>query len=135
MVVKSNKYMPNARECALLLLRLFEAREELRKQKMTRARLAEVTLKHLWNRPRLTEQFMSEVEGWLLTAGWALVDAGSTYGAVKIEAVENWPRVSSTLVREEIDEVITGKYRFDDLEHFLTIEKPSARSKGDGDDW
>jgi hypothetical protein len=134
MIEKLNIYKPTARECALLLLRLVEEREQRRKQKMTRVRLAEMTLKHLWNRERLTEQFLREVEEWLLTAGWALVYAGSTFGAVKIEAVENWPRVSSKRIADEIDEVVGGKFKFAGLEHFLATERTHPRADGDTDD-
>jgi hypothetical protein len=123
MVANIEKYKPTPKECALLLLRLVEEREERRKQKMTRVRLAEMTLKHLWNRQRLTEQFLREVEEWLLTAGWALVYAGSTFGAVKIETVENWPRASSKRITDEIAAVSSGKFKFADLEHLLTTER------------
>jgi endonuclease YncB( thermonuclease family) len=41
--------------------------------------LAEGTLKKLWNRERLTEQFLEDVQEWLLTAGWALFYAGPIY--------------------------------------------------------
>jgi hypothetical protein len=134
MVVKTNKYKPTARECALLLLKLVEEREGRRKQKMTRVRLAELTLKHLWNRQRLTEPFLREVEEWLLTAGWALVYAGSTFGAVKIETVENWPRVSSKRLADEIDDVVAGKFKFAELEHFLTVDRDDRQADDDTDD-
>jgi hypothetical protein len=134
MVVQSNKYKPNARESALLLLRLVEDREQSRKQKVTRVRLAEMTLKHLWNRQRLTERFLREVEEWLLTAGWALVYAGSTFGAVKIETVENWPRVSSKRLADEINDVVGGKFKFADLEHFLTVDRDGRQADDDTDD-
>ena len=45
-----NRYKPSPRECALLLLRLIEVRGETRSGRMTRLRLAEATLKDLWNR-------------------------------------------------------------------------------------
>jgi hypothetical protein len=134
MVAKLNKYKPDPKECALLLLRLVEDREQGRKQKMTRVRLAEMTLKHLWNRQRLTERFLREVEEWLLTAGWALVYAGSTFGAVKIETVENWPRVSWKRIADEIDEVVSGKFKFAGLEHFLATERTRPRADDDTDD-
>jgi len=81
------RYKPTARECALIFLRLIEAKERETRKPMTRVRLAEITLKRLWKRQRLTEQFLADVEEWFLTAGWWLVYAGSTYAAVKIAAV------------------------------------------------
>ena len=113
----ATRYKPTARECTLLFLRLIEAMEEATGKPMTRARLAEITLKRLWNRERLTEQFLAEVEEWFLTEGWALVYAGSTYAAVKIDAVQNWPRVSSKRIRAEIEAVRKGEFDFNELEH------------------
>jgi hypothetical protein len=134
MIAKFINYKPTPKECALLLLRLVEEREERRKSKMTRVRLAEMTLKHLWNRQRLTEQFLQEVEEWLLTAGWALVYAGSTFGAVKIGTVENWPRVSSKRLADEIGDVVGGKFKFADLEHFLMSERARPGTDDETDD-
>jgi hypothetical protein len=134
MVVQTNKCKPDGRQCALLLLRLIEERGQRRKEKMTRVRLADMTLKHLWNRQRLTEQFLGEVQEWLLIAGWALVDAGSTFGAVKINAVANWPHVSSKRLAQEIDQVIRGKFNFDDLEHFLTIADTGTQAGDETDE-
>jgi hypothetical protein len=112
-------YKPNDRECALLLLGLIERGDSGREKPMTRVRLAEITLKRLWNRERLTEQFLSEVSDWLLTAGWALFFAGTTYAAVQIGAVENWPALSSKRMSEELRRVVRGQFDFNSLEHLL----------------
>jgi hypothetical protein len=93
---------------------------------MTRVRLAEITLKRLWNRERLTEQFLSDVSDWLLTAGWALFFAGTTYAAVQIGAVGNWPAISSKRMSDELRRVVRGQFDFDSLEHLL-IAPESAR--------
>ena len=58
------------RECMLLFLRLIQERETRRRTQMTRAQIAEVTLKKLWGRERLTADFLEDVQEWLLTAGW-----------------------------------------------------------------
>ena len=114
-----NRYKPTARECTLLFLRLIDAREGAARKSMTRVRLSELTLKRLWNRERLTEQFLADVAEWFLTAGWALVYAGSTYAAVKIDAVQNWPRVSSKRIGAEIEAVHKGEFDFKKLERFF----------------
>jgi hypothetical protein len=111
------RYKPTPRECSLLFLRLIEAKERSTAKPMTRARLAEITLKRLWCRERLSEQFLAEVEEWFLTEGWVLVYAGSTYAAVKTDAVQNWPRVSSKRIGAEIEAVHKGEYDFNRLEH------------------
>ena len=83
---------------------------------MTRAQIAEVTLKTLWNRQRLSEQFLDEVREWLLSAGWALFYAGSIFGAVKIEAVKNWPSVAAWRIKPILAQVTKGGYDFGKLE-------------------
>jgi hypothetical protein len=121
-------YKPDARESALLLLHLIESRDAGREKPTTRVRLAEVTLKRLWNRKRLDEGFLSEVSEWLLSAGWALLFAGSTFAAVQTSAVENWPAISSKRIRSEIEAVQQGTFDFKTLEHLF------RRASDDHDD-
>jgi len=86
-------HAPDPLECAILLLLLVGPQER------TRARLAEITLKRLWNRRRLRDDFLREVQDWLFRAGWALFYAGTTFAIVKTKAVEGWPRVTSKDLR------------------------------------
>jgi hypothetical protein len=129
-----NRYKPDARECALLLLRLIEERGKTRTGRMTRVRLAELTLKDLWNREVLSEVFLRDVQDWLLTAGWTLFYAGKTFGAVQTSAVKNWPRASSTRLRSDLQKVKTGKFNFEDLEHFMTIKDRGSSARDDDTD-
>ena len=62
---------------------------------------------------------MAEVEEWLLSAGWALVDAGSSFAAIKSAAVKNWPRLSANKLGSKIEEVESGKFKFDELEQLV----------------
>ena len=109
-------YKPNPKEAALLLLRLIEEGRPAWGRGEKPVRLSRLTLSRLWSRQRLTEEFLQEAEEWLLTGGWALVFAGSTFGAVRVEAVKNWSRLSFKLLADEIDEVGRGDFNFDDLE-------------------
>jgi hypothetical protein len=97
---------PDAMECAILLLLLVGPEER------TRARLAEITLKRLWNRRRLRDDFLREVQDWLFRAGWALFYAGTTFAIVKTKAVEGWPRVTSKDLRTELAKVARGEFDF-----------------------
>jgi hypothetical protein len=124
------RYKPSPRECMLLFLRLIQEREARQRKLMTRAQIAEVTLKKLWNRERLTEELLGDVQEWLLTAGWTLFYAGPVYGAVKIEAVKNWPSVAAKRIHPELLEVANGKYDFERLEPLLT-NGVSADAKDD----
>jgi hypothetical protein len=130
----ANRYKPDGRECALLLLQLIAEREGRRKGNMTRVRLAEMTLKDLWNRELLTDGFLRDVQDWLLAAGWALFYAGKTFGAVKTAAVQNWPRASSTRLTPMLLKVKSGKFNFDDLEHFIPIEERGSETRDDTDE-
>jgi hypothetical protein len=99
-------YQPDPLECAILLLLLVQQEER------TRARLAEITLKRLWNRRRLRDDFLREVQDWLFRAGWALFYAGTTFAIVKTKAVEGWPRVTSKDLRAELAKVARGEFDF-----------------------
>jgi hypothetical protein len=110
-------HRPDALECAILLILLVESYE------LTRARVAEITLKRLWNRHRLRDEFLREVQDWLFRAGWALFYAGTTFGMVKTKSVEGWPRVTSKDVKAEIDKVVRGQFEFDRYYHLLREEQ------------
>jgi hypothetical protein len=99
-------YQPDALECAILLLLLVQPKER------TRARLAEITLKRLWKRRRLGDEFLREVSEWLFRAGWALFYAGTTFGMVKTKSVEGWPRVTSKELEAELEKVARGQFDF-----------------------
>jgi hypothetical protein len=99
-------YEPDALECAILLLLLVGPEER------TRARLAEITLKRLWNRRRLRDEFLRDVQDWLFRAGWALFYAGTTFGIVKTKAAEGWPRVTSKGLGAELAKVARGEFDF-----------------------
>jgi hypothetical protein len=123
-------YKPNGREAALLLLHALEERGRRRGKDMTRARVSRVTLRRLWNRENLTDPWLTEVNEWLLSAGWTLVYAGTTFGVVKTSVVENWPRIASKHLDPVIEQVNRGTYDFAELERLLTSE----RGRTDGDE-
>lgn len=109
----------DAREAALILLRAVEERGDRRDKELSRARLSTLTLKRLWNREILSEVWLAEVNDWLLSAGWTLFRAGTAFGVVKRSIVENWPRISSKRIRDELERVAAGRYDFDALEHYF----------------
>src|SRR5215211_1550676 len=88
-------YKPTARECALLLLRLIEVKEKERQREVSRLRIAEISLKRLWGRRRISPEFAEEVAEWLSGADFTLFFAGTTYAVVKTSVVESWPRTTS----------------------------------------
>jgi hypothetical protein len=91
----------SAQECAIVLLRLIELRNQ-DPASTTRVRLAELTLRRLWGRHRLDRDFVEEVQEWLFRGGWTLFFAGTTYAAIKTSAVLNWSRLSSNRLLEDL---------------------------------
>jgi hypothetical protein len=112
-------YRPTPRECAILLLRLFQTKEVEAGKTLTRIRLAEFTLKRLWARHRLDPDFLKQVEDWLYNAGWALFYSGRTFAAVKTTAVEGWPRLSSKRLSAELEQVSRGEFDFREHQSLL----------------
>jgi hypothetical protein len=132
-----NRYKPTPRECVLLFLSLVRERQDRRGKSTSRARLSEITLKRLWNREVLSRPFLDEVQEWFLTAGWTLIYAGSTYAAIKVDSILDWPRHSAKRLAGELNLVAQGIYDFAELEKRLLaapdsdvrnrdIEEPSS---------
>ena len=118
-------------KAALVLLRALEERGERRDKQLTRARLSAVTLKRLWGRETITREWLEKVNEWLLSAGWMLIDGGSTYGAVKVTVIENWPRVASKHMKAELEKIKQGAFDFGAL-HYL-LEKQTWKESSNND--
>src|SRR4051812_27066338 len=102
--------LPSAQECAILLLHMIEVRGG--EQPVNRVRLSELTLRRLWRRNRLGSEFLEEVQEWLSRGGWTLFFAQNTFAAIKTSAVQNWVRVSSKLIADDLDLVERGEFDF-----------------------
>jgi hypothetical protein len=108
-------YKPDPRESALLFLRMMQEREKRGGKRIANARVSEVSIRRLCGREVIAPQFMDEFRDWLLTFGWALFDAGLTFGAVRTEVVMNWPRCSADRISAERESVFAGKFDFEKL--------------------
>jgi hypothetical protein len=131
------RHLADTREAAILLLRDIELREQNRDKPMTRVQLTSSMLRRLWNRPRLAPEFLNEVSAWLAVAGWCFFNAGPTYAAVRMSAVKNWPRLGTSRIEKELNEVAKGEFSFEDHERLLSedIDEDSAEtSERDGDE-
>jgi hypothetical protein len=126
------RQLANSRQAAILLLRDIELRDKDRDKPMTRVQLTASMLRRLWNRPRLSPEFLEQVSAWLAVAGWCFFNAGVTYAAVRISAVRNWPRLGTRRIADELNEVAKGEFPFDHHEHLLNgdteddLERTSA---------
>src|SRR3954451_9832775 len=85
-------YKPTPRECALLVLHLIHAKEQDRGKQLLRLRIAEISLKRLWGRRRISPEFVEEVAEWLSGAGATLFFADS-HPALSSE-YPNWPTLN-----------------------------------------
>jgi hypothetical protein len=120
-------YQPTERECALLVLRLVQAKAHESGRVVTRARLSEITLRNLWVRSRITDDFVAGVQEILIHGGWALFWVGTSYAIVKLDVIDGWPRISSKRLEAEIEEVKRGTYeKFGELEKLLVTEEDAA---------
>jgi len=114
-------HQPSARECALLVLRLLQAREEeLKDRELSRARISQSTLRTLCGRSQISNDLLLGIQEFLLVSGWCLFCAGPThFGLVKRSAVEGWARISSGRIGNELTDVSRGQYDFGQLEPLL----------------
>jgi hypothetical protein len=119
-------YKPDPQECAILLILLLQAKAIESGKENTRARLSAMTLKRLWGRHRLPDDFLREVEEWMFRAGWALFYAGTTFAAVKTRSVEGWPRVSSKHLATELDKVAEDRFDFSRHYHLMLEDADDA---------
>ncbi|WP_039800106.1 hypothetical protein [Bradyrhizobium sp. WSM4349] len=117
--MKSSQFrFPDARECAILLLLLATHRDNPSKGS-TRFRLSELTLKRLWQRNRITDEFLKEVQEWLARADWTIFYAAGVYAIVRIEAVQNWDRLSSKRLTNELKQVGNGTFDYERHAHLI----------------
>jgi hypothetical protein len=120
-------HRPTGRQCALLILRLMQVREQEVDREVSRARISQNTLRRLCGRSQITNDLLLEVQEFLLAAGWALFCVGPTYFAIiKIKAIEGWSRISSNRIKDELTAVSHGKYDFEELEPMLISQEPSS---------
>jgi hypothetical protein len=89
---------------------------------LTRARFTSRTLKKLCDLEKITQASIDRVNESLLKAGWILIDAGSTYGAIKVSVVENWPRAISKNVMTDLAKLKQGKFEPAERERLMRRE-------------
>jgi predicted DNA-binding transcriptional regulator AlpA len=133
----ATRHIADSRQAAILILRRIELRDENRQNPTTRAQFTVPMLRRLWNRPRLSPEFLEDVSAWLAVAGWCFFNAGATYAAVRISAVKNWPRLGTGKMAAELDQVARGNFPFEDHEHLLIAgateeERMLAEETSDG---
>jgi hypothetical protein len=116
-------HQPSARECALLILRLLQVREDEVGREVSRVRISQSTLRTLCGRSQIGNDLLLEVQELLLVAGWCLFCIGPTHFAIiKRKAVEGWPRISSSRISGELADVSRGQYDFEQLEPLLMTQ-------------
>jgi hypothetical protein len=109
---KNRPRLLDPQECAVLLLRLLEVRNE-ESPSVSRVRLSELTLRRLWGRDRISRELLEEIQEWLSRGGWSLFYARTTYAAVRTSAVLSWVRLSSKRMAEDLERIRDGSFDFD----------------------
>jgi hypothetical protein len=102
-------------------MHLIASKERELGREVTRLRVAEITLKRLWGRSRLSPELIEEISEWLLSAGVALFFTGSTYALIRAPVVESWTRVSSKRLNDDLRLVAEGRFDFSRLEGLFSI--------------
>ena len=106
-----------------MLLKLIESKETESGKALSRFRIAEISLRRIWGRHRITPEFVDDVNEWLLRAGRTLFFAGHSYGVILTSAVGSWSRLSSKRIAREIEQALAGAYDFATLEQLLTTKE------------
>ena len=66
-----------------------------------------------------------------------MIEAGGTYGAIKVTVVENWPRVASAHMQDDLTRIKLGKFDFKQWNRLLdkaawedtTVKKVSKKAR------
>ena len=82
-------------------------------REVTRARLSEITLQRLFNRRRISPEWLAEVQEWLFRFGWVLFFAGTTYAVIKIKVIDGWGRISSKRIQADLEKVGSGQFDYE----------------------
>src|SRR5262249_24366888 len=101
------------KQAAIVILTVLKTYAERRPRRVSRVRISDLTLRRLLGRPRLTREFLAEVEDYLWQAGWCLFGGIETYALIRTDAVGSWARVSSMRFPEILDALENGKFDFD----------------------
>jgi hypothetical protein len=119
-------FFPADWQCALLILRLLQAREEEfekkkgKKRNVSRARISQNTIRRLCGRSQITHEFLLQMQEYLLAAGWALFCIGAThYAIIRLESVHGWSRISSKRIADELKLVAQGGFPWKKYEDLL----------------
>jgi len=119
---KNRPRLLDGQECAVLLLRLLEIRNE-ESPAVSRVRLSELTLRTLWGRDRISRELLEEIQEWLSRGGWSLFYARTTFAAVRTSVVLSWARLSSKRMAEDLKQIRDGSFDFDRHLHLINDEQ------------
>jgi hypothetical protein len=115
---KARPHLPDGFECAVLLLCLLEIRNK-ESPGVTRVRFADLTLRKLWGRDRISPQLMEEIQQWLWRGGWTLFHAQSTYAAIRTTSVLSWNRLSSKPMANNLKQIREGSFDYERHYHLV----------------
>jgi hypothetical protein len=58
---------------------------------------------------------VQEVQDWLLQLGWAFFWCGDSFGLIETDTTNDWTRLGSKRISDDLDEVAEGQFDFERL--------------------
>lgn len=117
------KYRLTAYKAAILTLHLLAVYGEDRGKGCARARISQATLRRISGRTSLREVFVNEWIEELGSLGWSAFQVGDNFALIHTETIDNWPRVASTRIRDDLNKVLCGdEAEFDRIEYSILDE-------------
>lgn len=98
----------SAADAATLTALNLHRRSEQDGKVLNRVRVSDKTLREITGRRRLDGRFFEDFAEELLELGWVIVRTHSAWGFLRASAVMGWPRINTSRVSEELDQIAGG---------------------------
>ena len=98
----------SAADAAILTALNLQRRSEQDGKALNRLRVSVKTLRETTGRHRLGGRFFEDFAEELLELGWIVVRTHSAWGFLRASAVMGWPRINTSRISEELDQIAGG---------------------------
>ena len=98
----------SAADAAILTALNLHRRSEQDGKVLNRLRISDKTLRATTGRRRLHGRFFEDFAEELLEFGWIIVRTHSAWGFLRASAVMGWPRINTSRISEELDQIAAG---------------------------
>jgi len=97
-----------AAEAAILIALNLHRRGEQNGRELKRVRMSDKTLREITGRRRIGARYLEDFSEELLELGWVVVRTHSAWGFLRASAVMGWPRVNSSRISNELNQISAG---------------------------